>query len=109
MPNRTLPTYFEVWIGRLRCVIELNVPKLGSTFRFETSEYPRRRHVNGHLIRKHFLQRGRWCVSDRISRKEEHAVSLVVIKANAFLQKLILENSSMAHLAVNANIHHESS
>ena len=104
MPNRTLPTYFEVWIGRLRCVIELNVPRVGSTFRFETAEYPRQPHADTHLIRKHFMRRGRWYVSHRLSNKEQDAIAAVVNQAHAFIHKLILANSTMAHLAVNSHI-----
>ena len=98
--------YYEVWIGRLRSIVELDDPKMGSTFSFTPYEYPRQLHRDGHLIRKHFLKRGRWYVSDRISRKERRAIAIVVNQAHAFIHKLILANGAMAHLAVNANIEH---
>lgn len=98
--------YYEVWIGRLRAIVELDDPKIGSTFSFTPCEYPRQRHRDGHLIRKHFLKRGRWHVSERISRKEKRAIAIVVNQAHAFIHQLILANGAMAHLAVNANIEH---
>ena len=104
---RTVQTrYYEVWIGRLRSIVELDDPKMGSTYSFTPYEYPRQRHADGQLIRKHFLKRGRWYVSDRISRKERRAIAIVVNQAHAFIHKLILANGAMAHLAVNANIEH---
>lgn len=106
MPKRTPPTYFEIWIGRLRCVIELNVPKLGSTFRFETAENPQQPHADTHLIRKHFMQRGRWRVSHRLSKKEQVAIATIVNQAHTFIHRLILSKDKPEHLPVNANYEH---
>ena len=81
-------------------------PESAFSNRFTPYEYPRQRHRDSHLIRKHFLKRGCWYVSDRISRKEKRAIAIVVNQAHAFIHKLILANGAMAHLAVNANIEH---
>ena len=102
MQHDNTDTFFDIWIGFLRCFVNFGEGNNESRLTFVPNFTPRPHHGDGVVIRKHFRANGRWCETTDITRKEENDLAIIVNQAHLSLHRLIL-SKQQKDVCANAN------